>query len=656
MNFKFSIPFSSPRLKPHAYLRSRALRLSLDRLGQFALDLLVLAGVYVLAYNIRFEFDFSGQAASYFQKMLIQLPFVVLWQWLCLLLFRAYRRMWRFTSLIDLPPFVAAFLVSGGVMALLRSLARRGSFLHGTAFIPSSVILLSTMLGFGGVLFLRLLRRLSFEWRARRRVLHDAAAHKHAVSRVVLLGAGSAGVMVARELKNRANSDQLVVGFLDDDPAKQGTIIAGVPVLGPVRAIQELAQRKAVDEAIITLANAPRPKIVRMVRYCRRAGIPSRIIPALYEIVNGHVVVGAIREVDIVDLLGRDVVTLESDSVRDFVRGRRVLVTGAGGSIGSELVRQVARFSPARLCMLDQSEWALYEINREIRGRATGIPLRPVIADITNADRMEAIFAQENPEVVIHAAAYKHVPMMEANVREAIVNNVGGTLMVARLAGKYQANVFVMVSTDKAVNPTSVMGTTKRVAELVVQQQAADYPSTRYVSVRFGNVLGSSGSVIPLFREQIKRGGPVTVTHPDMRRYFMTIPEASSLVLQSAALGKGGEIFVLDMGTPVKIDQLAREMIRLSGLQPDVDIPITYSGLRPGEKLFEELSTSSENVAKTIHPKIFVGKIAKPNPNTLRHGLRTLHAAVDANDESAMRAALSTLVPEATLSSASPTR
>ena len=627
------------------------MRLSLGLLAQFLLDLLVLSGIYVLAYGIRFEFALSETNV---RSMLLQLPFVVLWQWLCLLLFRVYRRMWRFTSLVDLPPFVAAFLLSGSGLALFRALAPLLARVVPVTIVPYSVVILATFLGLGGVLTLRVLRRLSFEWRARQRVLRETPVHS--ISRVVLLGAGAAGVMVARELKNRADSDQKIIGFLDDDPSKQGTLIAGIPVMGPIRAIHELAARHAVDEAIITLANAPRHRIARVIRHCRRAGIPSRIIPALYEIVNGHVAVGAIREVDIVDLLGRDVVTLEAESIRSFVRGRRVLVTGAGGSIGSELVRQVARFGPARLCMLDQSEWALYEINREMVGQTTGVPLRPVIADITNAERMEAVFSQERPEVVIHAAAYKHVPMMEANVREAVVNNIGGTLMTARLAGKHGANVFVMVSTDKAVNPTSVMGTTKRVAELVVQQQAADFPNTRYVSVRFGNVLGSSGSVIPLFREQIKRGGPVTVTHPDMRRYFMTIPEASSLVLQSAALGKGGEIFVLDMGTPVKIDQLAREMIRLSGLQPDIDIPIRYTGLRPGEKMFEELSTREENVDKTKHPKIFVGKIAKSDPKALHHGLKTLRSAVEADDEAAMRAALSALVPEATLSSAAPNR
>ena len=635
----------------HTHLRKHGLRLSLGQLAQCMLDMLVLSGVYVLAYNIRFEFVLS---APIVRSMLLQLPFVVLWQWILLVLLRAYRRMWRFTSLIDLPPFVLAFTVSGAGLALFRALAPSLSRLFPVTVIPYSVIILTTVLGLGGILTMRVLRRLSFEWQARQRLVRHSPTHT--VSRVVLLGAGAAGVMVARELKNRADSDQKVIGFLDDDPAKQGTLIAGIPVMGPIRVIHELVARHAVDEAIITLANAPRHRIARVIRHCRRAGIPSRIIPALYEIVNGHVAVGAIREVDIVDLLGRDVVTLEAESIRSFVRGRRVLVTGAGGSIGSELVRQVARFGPARLCMLDQSEWALYEINREMVAQATGVPLRPVIADITNADRMEAVFAQERPEVVIHAAAYKHVPMMEANVREAVVNNIGGTLMTARLAGKLGANVFVMVSTDKAVNPTSVMGTTKRVAELVVQQQAADFPNTRYVSVRFGNVLGSSGSVIPLFREQIKRGGPVTVTHPDMRRYFMTIPEASSLVLQSAALGKGGEIFVLDMGTPVKIDQLAREMIRLSGLQPDIDIPIRYTGLRPGEKMFEELSTREENVDKTKHPKIFVGKIAKPDPKALHHGLKILRSAVEADDESAMRAALSALVPEATLSSSAPGR
>jgi FlaA1/EpsC-like NDP-sugar epimerase len=609
-------------------------------------DLSVLAFAFFFSHLLRFDFAISDR---YWNIMVLQLPWVVLWQWAWLAVCGVYRRMWRFISLVDLPPFVLAFAVSGTGLFFFRALPF--GKLHPSLVVPYSIVLLSTVLGGLGVLFLRVFRRIVFELGARY-FRHDRATGGRSVSRVVLIGAGAAGVMVARELNARADSRQKVIGFLDDAPDKAGSVIYGVPVLGPARHVFELARRKRIDEAIITIANAPRHKIARIVRHCRKAGITPRIIPALHEIVSGSVSVGAIRDVDIVDLLGRDVVELESGSVRDFIRGRRVLVTGAGGSIGSEIVRQIARLSPAKLVMLDQSEWALYEINRELAGSNVSTLLRPVIADIVDEARMDEVFREERPEIVLHAAAYKHVPMMEMNVREAVRNNVVGTRQIARLAGTYGADVFVMISTDKAVNPTSVMGTTKRVAEKTVREQWMAFPKTRYVSVRFGNVLGSTGSVIPLFREQIRRGGPVTVTHPDMRRYFMTIPEATSLVLQAAAIGKGGEIFVLDMGTPVKIDHLAREMIRLSGLTPDVDIRIKYTGLRPGEKLFEELSVKEEDVDKTTHPKIFVGRIAPPELSELKAGLDELYAAVEAADEDGMRKALGRLVPEAKLSSA----
>lgn len=631
----------APATQPRRILQRAAARLAL-----VLADFFILACAFFVSYQLRFEFDLSDKVRG---MLVRQLPFVVLWQWACMLLCGTYRRTWRFFSLVDLPPFMGAFALSGTGLFLYRALFVR--HLPEMWMLPFSIVLLSTLLGGFGAVFLRVFRRALYEI-ASRYFLHDRASSGRGVSRVVLIGAGAAGVMVARELLARADSRQKIVGFLDDDPAKAGSVVYGIPVLGPARHVFSLAQRKKIDEAVIAIANAPRHKIARIVRHCRKAGITPRIIPALHEIVSGAVSVGAIRTVGIEDLLGRDIVTLESESVRDFVRGRRVLVTGAGGSIGSEIVRQIARLSPAKLVMLDQSEWALYEINRELAGGNVGAVLRPIIADIVDEARMEEVFREERPEIVLHAAAYKHVPMMETNVREAIRNNVAGTRRVARLAGMYGADVFVMISTDKAVNPTSVMGTTKRVAEKTVREQGMAFPKTRYVSVRFGNVLGSTGSVIPLFREQIRRGGPVTVTHPDMRRYFMTIPEATSLVLQAAAIGKGGEIFVLDMGTPVKIDHLAREMIRLSGLRPDVDIRIVYTGLRPGEKLFEELSVKEEDVDRTTHPKIFVGRIAPPELPELQAGLDELRAAVEACDEDAMRRALGRLVPEAKLSSA----
>ena len=471
--------------------------------------------------------------------------------------------------------------------------------------------------------------------------------------RVFIYGVQDGGVGLAKNIRNEKPARFVLKGFISHDPRLNYTRLMGEKVYQVNDHLPEVLKEKGIDAVLV----APKRNDVfrndeQLQDYIIGAGVSIYMAHEADKWEKGEDVAPQLREVSIEDLLPREQIQVDMESVGSMLKGRKILITGSAGSIGSEMVRQIAVYKPAELMLIDQAETPQHDIRLMMAHDFPDIKAATVVASIANEPKMRKIFSEFKPDYVFHAAAYKHVPMMEANVREAVVNNIGGTLMTARLAGKHKANVFVMVSTDKAVNPTSVMGTTKRVAELVVQQQADDFPATRYVSVRFGNVLGSSGSVIPLFREQIKRGGPVTVTHPDMRRYFMTIPEASSLVLQSAALGKGGEIFVLDMGTPVKIDQLAREMIRLSGLQPDIDIPIRYTGLRPGEKMFEELSTREENVDKTKHPKIFVGKIAKADPKALQHGLKALRAAVEADDEAAMRAALSALVPEATLSSA----
>jgi len=373
-----------------------------------------------------------------------------------------------------------------------------------------------------------------------------------------------------------------------------------------------------------------------------------RTVPSIAERIQDFSL-ATVREVAIEDLLRRAPVSLDVDQVEHFITGRTILVTGAGGSIGSELCRQALRFKPGRLLLLDHSENGLYFIERELRERFPGASLTPVVCDITDRGRLDAIFRRYRPAVVIHAAAHKHVPMMEANSPEAVKNNVFGTIAVADAAHAAGADTFVMISTDKAVNPTSIMGSTKRVAEMAIQARA-ETSSTRYVAVRFGNVLGSAGSVVPLFREQIARGGPVTVTHPEMRRYFMTIPEATQLVLQAGALGAHSEIFLLDMGEPVKIVDLARDMIELSGLTPDVDIKIELTGLRPGEKLFEELLLDDERYARTPHPKIHVGRIQPVPRERLERGLAALRASAEASDDAAIRRCLSELVPEATLS------
>jgi len=404
---------------------------------------------------------------------------------------------------------------------------------------------------------------------------------------------------------------------------------------------------------LITIANAPGSQIRAITMRCRDAGLDTKIIPGIYEIVGDHVNLSRIREVAIEDLLGREQVQLDDDELNASIRGAVVMVTGAGGSIGSELCRQVCRYAPARLVLVERFENALFEIHRELAGLYPALTIDPQIGDVTDAPRMAQVFATARPSIVVHAAAHKHVPMMEANPGEAVKNNVGGTRLVADLADRHGVERFVLVSTDKAVNPTSVMGATKRVAEIYTQA-LAQRSKTRFVTVRFGNVLGSNGSVIPIFKQQIAAGGPVTVTHPDMQRYFMTIPEASQLVLQAGAMGAGGEIFILDMGEPVKIVDLARDLIRLSGFRPDEDIEIKFNGVRPGEKLFEQLATDAEHADKTKHPKIFIGRIAAPSWAEVCRALDALVALVDDGEPAAIRTALCALVPEYTRGAARP--
>ena len=393
------------------------------------------------------------------------------------------------------------------------------------------------------------------------------------------------------------------------------------------------------------MASVSRSQIRRIVELCREAQLETNIIPGLFEIVGGRVDIAEIRPVDVEDLLGRDPVQLDVSSLRELLTGRTVLITGAGGSIGSELARQAAKFAPGRLVLLERSEPALFAIHRELELAHPDLPVRAAIGDVCDRARVRLLFQKHRPDVVVHAAAHKHVPMMEEHPGEAVKNNIGGTRVVADAAAAADVRHFVLVSTDKAVNPTSVMGATKRLTERYVQH-LAQKTGRRFVSVRFGNVLGSAGSVVPIFEEQVRQGGPVTVTHPEMVRYFMTIPEAAGLVLQSAAIGRAGEILVLDMGEPVRIAELAENVIRLSGFEPGRDIEIVYSGLRPGEKLFEELSQASENAEKTRHPKIWIGRNPTPAWEDVEGDVDRLLVLADAGDQVEVRRALHRLVEE----------
>ena len=453
-----------------------------------------------------------------------------------------------------------------------------------------------------------------------------------------------------REIQSRGERGMDVRGFVDDDPLKRGAVISGLRVLGGTEDLPRLVREMGIEQVIITIAEAPAGRLRRILELCQEIPVRAQMMPSLYDILQGKVAVSQFRDVKVEDLLSRPEVALEEQDLRGFLGGRVVMVTGAGGSIGSEMARQVARFGPRRLVLVERSEPALFTVDRELRAGWPGLEIVPVIADVTDGRRLRKVFADERPQVVAHAAAHKHVPLMETNATEAVKNNVFGTETIGTVAGECGVEVFILVSTDKAVRPSSVMGATKRVAELVVQDLGRRFASTRYVAVRFGNVLGSAGSVIPIFRDQIARGGPVTITHPEMKRYFMTIPEAAVLTLQAGAMGRGGEIFVLDMGEPVLVLDIAVRMIELSGYRYPGDVEIVFSGMRPGEKLFEELEYGGEAMDKTRHPKIYIGRIAGVPGDGLGAALKRLGELADAGaGGDAVRGFLGGFLPEAQL-------
>jgi len=479
------------------------------------------------------------------------------------------------------------------------------------------------------------------------RLYHEEffAEKRGTARRFLIVGAGNAGEALLREMLRRKDAQYEVVGFIDDDPAKQESEIHGIPVLGAVAVLPQICKKYDVDEIAIAIPSANRQQLRHVVQVCQGTKIRFSTVPSLTDIASGKLRVSQMRDVEINDLLGREVVNLDMKQIQDFLTDKVILVTGAGGSIGSEMCRQVCAFAPKQLLLLEQAENPLFFIERELQQAFPQVSLISIIADITDKVRIEQIFTQYRPQVVIHAAAHKHVPLMEQNPGEAIKNNINGTRTVADASDAFGAECFVMISTDKAVNPTSLMGSSKRVAEMYIQDLNKT-SKTHFVTVRFGNVLGSNGSVVPIFKQQIAAGGPVTVTHPEMRRYFMTIPEASQLVLQASAMGEGGEIFVLDMGEPVKIVDLARELITLSGFRPGEDIEIEFSGLRPGEKLFEELSIVGENMLPTNHPKIAVWKNIPKDRQTLREGIENLLTVAHTQNRKQIIETLKGLVPE----------
>jgi len=600
-------------------------------LAKFATDLLLwfIAGLLALALRL------DGFPVRYWNAITFYLLLGLPIKATLITAFGLHRQSWRSVGVRDL--YALAEVVGLGTLVL----SALGFFIRPHLAIPRSVPLIEggvALLLLGGV---RLAARMFHE-----RVRLTRVAKDKKTSRVLIVGAGEAGRMLAREMLRHPEAGLVPVGFLDDDPAKRRQRHVGLSVLGRIKDLPKAVTRAQADEVLIAIPSAPGSVVRRVVELAREAGVRHRILPGIYEILSGKVSISQIREVDVEDLLRRDPVRLDLEEIADYLRGRVVLVTGAGGSIGSEIVRQVARFHPEQVILLGRGENSLYQIERELERAWPELVWRTVVADIRDREKMEYVFSLYRPQVIFHAAAHKHVPMMELNPDEAVFNNVGGTKNLAELALSHGVERFVNISTDKAVNPTSVMGASKRVAEYLVQWAAQRANKGQvFVSVRFGNVLGSRGSVIPLFKEQIRLGGPVTVTDPRMTRYFMTIPEAAQLVLQAGGLGYNGSVYVLDMGEPVKIEDLARGLIKLSGFEPDTDIQIVYTGIRPGEKLYEELLTAEEGTEMSEHEQIFIAKTASVDEQTLTRLIAGLFHAASKRDGEAIREAFSRLIP-----------
>ena len=508
--------------------------------------------------------------------------------------FGLYRRVWAYASTKELRLIIAAVTTASVIVSVIMIVLTTLQLYVG---FPRSVLAIDWLLSILAVGGVRFTLRLLGESRSK------TMDTKGQVKRVLIVGAGDAGALVLREMQKNPQLNQVPVCYVDDDPAKQNQQIHDVPVVGTLKDIGRVVDTKRINEVIIALPSAPGKAVRQVSDICRLKGVPFRTMPGVYELIGGKINVGRLREVEITDLLRRAPVRIDEHLVGSSLSGRRVLITGAGGSIGRELCRQVARWRPSELILLGHGENSIFGTLLDLEGVYPGLPIHPMIADVRNLDRLSAIFENQMPNMVFHTAAHKHVPLMEVNVEEAITNNIIGTRNLVDVSLSYDVERLVMISSDKAIRPSSVMGATKRMAEMLVLD-AAHRSGRTFSAVRFGNVLGSRGSVVPLFKRQILRGGPVTVTHPDMKRYFMTIPEAVHLVLQASAMGEGGEVFVLKMGEQIRILQLAEDIIRLSGLEPGKDIEIVFTGIRPGEKLSEDLWDKWANFDTTNHPDI----------------------------------------------------
>jgi FlaA1/EpsC-like NDP-sugar epimerase len=593
---------------------------------KYAIDLALWAAATLLAYGFRKPALLSsGLPVNVYSYLALSVTVMSIVAWR----YNLGRQNWQRVGILDLTRLAQAVALATLIVFAL------GFILQGW-LLPRSVPILAGLLGLlllGGI---RLAARLASE-----QVRRSTAGTQR---RVLIVGAGEAGILIAREMQRHPEAGLVPIGFLDDEPGKFRQRVVGLPVYGPIGELLTVAQRERVQEVLIAVPSATGDFVRRVVDLAREAQLRYRIIPGVFEILSGDVSINQIREVDLEDLLRRPLVHLNTDEIAGYLRGRVILVTGAGGSIGSEIVRQIVTFAPSMVLLFGRGENSIFNIQQEIARNWPEIKQIGLIGDVRDEARLRPVFEQYRPEVVFHAAAHKHVPLMEQSPSEAILNNVVGTKNVVDLCLTYGAVRLVNISTDKAVNPTSVMGASKRVAEMIVAAGAAQARETQaFVSVRFGNVLGSRGSVVPTFMAQIRAGGPITVTHPEMVRYFMTIPEAARLVLQAGGLAENGKVYVLNMGDPVKISDLAHDVIRLSGAQ---NIDVVYSGVRPGEKLYEELLTTAEGTEATTHSEIFSAKLGRVNPQEIHDHLQVLCAHARHNDAEAIRLVLARLIPE----------
>ena len=579
-----------------------------DKSKLILIDAIILSVIPIFALLLRFEGVIPAAEFMVFRNCL---PWMVMISLAIFYFYGMYHRIWHYARIRDLVAIIGAVTLSQAAIFIVTVIA--------DIPVPKSVSILTWLLSICAIGASRLMFKVNLD------MVTESKGNK---DNLLIVGAGDAGAMLVRELEQNSAATINIIGFVDDDEKKRNGRLAGFPIIGNINELPQIVKANKIDEIVIAIPSADGDTIRHIDSQCHQTGAKVRIMPGIYEMVTDEVEMGQMREIRLEDLLRRDPIHLDFAKITNYIAGKTILITGAGGSIGSEISRQISRVGAKEIILLGRGENSIYEIHQELKRKFPEQTYHTVIANITDKERMARIFQKFQPQVVFHAAAHKHVPLMEIQPDEAIRNNVFGTQNVAELADKNHAEIFVLISTDKAVNPTSVMGATKRTAELVLQE-INQHSRTKFVTVRFGNVLGSRGSVVPLFEKQIAAGGPVTVTHKDMTRFFMTIPEAVQLVLQAGSQAEGGEVFLFDMGKPVKIKDMAEDLIRLHGFTPGKDIQITYTGLRPGEKLYEELLTSEEGTTSTKHKKIFKAHIQPLDEQDLKASLQTLNKTTD---------------------------